>query len=459
MKKWVLLFLLCAQVAYGAETVLDKDELVTPAAGDILYIIDDPAGTPLDKKITVDNLLSIHTGDASDAHDASAISVNSATLVGTGTDAQAVFEELDNGIADHLADTSAAHAGSAISVDSTNLIGTAANVQTVLEGGAHAIPVTVATLPAFGNAGALRWVSDGDGFSCTVGGESTLVLCYDTGTAWAPMVMAAAAATPDLDQVFDSGKSIDGANSLANAARIGDGTNQWCIYRDASLGLLIVPCTAANVRQYIQTNMTGGWYDEEGAVDILSIDPDAASTLAMYTFGTAYKPKKSIYLGAESLYGDGTQCPAAPSTVTINSGAPRSTFICTDNDGSSLYGEVAMPDAWDGGTVTFAHHYVQTAADTAVLNGDIAASCRLAAATINNTWGTEIAIDDAAVTGSSALDITTSAAVTPNGTCTAGSSRMLQFRYQLDATGTTTAVATLHHLGFKIEYSVTSLSD
>ncbi|HMD81946.1 MAG TPA: hypothetical protein VKE92_11590, partial [Anaerolineales bacterium] len=135
------------------------------------------------------------------------------------------------------------------------------------------------------------------------------------------------------------------------------------------------------------------------------------------------------------------------------------TIICADNDASSIYGEVVMPDAWDGGTVTFTHRYVQTAADTGVLNGDISTACRLATSTINATWGSEVAIDDAAVTGSNAIDMTTSGAVTANGTCTAGVPRLLQFRYQLDAAGTTTAVATLHHLGFTMRYSVTSLSD
>jgi hypothetical protein len=56
-----------------------------------------------------------HIADAADAHDASAISVDSTTLVGTGTDVQASLEELDNGIADHLADAAGAHAASAIS--------------------------------------------------------------------------------------------------------------------------------------------------------------------------------------------------------------------------------------------------------------------------------------------------------------------------------------------------------
>ena len=55
-----------------------------------------------------------HTTDSSDAHAASAISADSTTLVGTGTDVQSVLEELDNGIADHLADTAGAHNATAI---------------------------------------------------------------------------------------------------------------------------------------------------------------------------------------------------------------------------------------------------------------------------------------------------------------------------------------------------------
>lgn len=43
------------------------------------------------------------------------VTADSTTLVGTGTNVQAVLEELDNGIADHLADAAAAHAASAIS--------------------------------------------------------------------------------------------------------------------------------------------------------------------------------------------------------------------------------------------------------------------------------------------------------------------------------------------------------
>lgn len=45
--------------------------------------------------------LDAHVNDASDAHDASAVSVNSATLSGTGTNVQASLEELDDLLDDH----------------------------------------------------------------------------------------------------------------------------------------------------------------------------------------------------------------------------------------------------------------------------------------------------------------------------------------------------------------------
>jgi len=160
---------------------------------------------------------------------------------------------------------------------------------------------------------------------------------------------------------------------------------------------------------------------------------------------------RQMYWGASSMSADGTQC-ANPAEATLNSGPKTYTVICTDNDASTIYGHTVMPDGWDGGTVTFELEYLQSAADTNVLNSDVAAMCRGAGETINNTWGTEIAIDDAAVSGSNIVDHTTSAAVTANGTCAAGDT--LFWRIQLDATGTTTAVATLHLMGVKATYTV-----
>lgn len=97
------------------------------AAGDEVAV----AITP--KTLTdIETAISDHLADTADAHDASAISVDSTTLVGTGTDAQAVFEELDNAIADHLADATDAHDASAISVLDTATQFTGTDVEAVL---------------------------------------------------------------------------------------------------------------------------------------------------------------------------------------------------------------------------------------------------------------------------------------------------------------------------------------
>jgi len=170
------------------------------------------------------------------------------------------------------------------------------------------------------------------------------------------------------------------------------------------------------------------------------------------TTTTAHSVLNSIRWNAAGTAGDGVYCGYA-NLVQINSGPYQYSIICQDSDSSTIYGNTVMRDGWDAGTITFELEYVQTAADTGPLNSDITCACRGPGETINNTWGTEIAIDDAAVTGSSGVDHTTSAAVTCNGTCAAGDT--LYWRWQMDAAGTTTAVATLNILGVKAEYTAT----
>jgi hypothetical protein len=258
-----------------------------------------------------------------------------------------------------------------------------------------------------------------------------------------------------LTATHAAGNEITGATS-ALPLTVGNGTQKLDIYGDASEGGVIKPVPLGDSLWRIWTNYNGCIRDMEASANVLCIDPDAASKKAMYAFQTGYYPLKSVWIGAGNLYGDGTQCPERPTAVTINSGPKIPTFICTDNNASRLTGSLLMPDDWDGGTVTLTHSYIQTAADTSALNGDAAAQCRGNGETVSSTWGTEVAIDDAAVTGSNKNDLTTSGAITPAGTCAAGD--MLYFYYELDATGTTTAVATLHHLGFRLTYSSTSLS-
>lgn len=86
MKKFlILLFILfIATASYGADTeVQDLDAISSPASGDMLYIVDDPTGTPASKHITLGNLLV----DGLIPND---ITIDSATAAGTATVATTV---------------------------------------------------------------------------------------------------------------------------------------------------------------------------------------------------------------------------------------------------------------------------------------------------------------------------------------------------------------------------------
>ena len=259
-----------------------------------------------------------------------------------------------------------------------------------------------------------------------------------------------------LNSAFLNGKEITGANSLANAVRIGDGLTPICIYIDSTSGPRIRPCTDSDVRTYIENGFTWGLFDVAGDADMFVVTPGAATKKAMYAYKPGYYPLKSVFLSAYSLQGDGTNCPARPTVVTI-SNMIYPTFICTENNSSRLKFWIPMPTNWDGGVVYFEPMYAQTAADTGSVLLDAAAACRAFGTAFNGTYGTEVNIDDASVTGSGAVDSTLSAAITPNGTCTSGSAL---FGYlDVDATtNPTTAAATLNFIGVRVFWSETSPS-
>lgn len=264
------------------------------------------------------------------------------------------------------------------------------------------------------------------------------------------------AATAGLSANFDVDPFITGATT-ATPLHIGNNvsyTTDICMGTDGTLGGVIKPCTDADTRTYIWTNKTWCLYDVENTTCIETVDPDAASTLAMYQYAVNKRPLLGAWIGAGGLSTDGTQC-VAPSEVTINSGPKLFTIICADNNSSTIYGSFQAPLNWDAGTLIFEQVVIQTAADTNAINGDVSAQCRGGAETVSNTWGTAIAMD-ASVTGSNANNAITSGAVTPAGTCAAGD--MVYFKYVVDATGTTTAMNTLHTLGFSVRYRTVSRS-
>ncbi len=262
-------------------------------------------------------------------------------------------------------------------------------------------------------------------------------------------------ASGTLDAAFDAGPTINGATS-ANPLRVGDGaldTTDVCINTDSTIGGAVRPCSPANTKTPIWTDKTHCLYDIEGASCMETFDPDA-SLPSMYTYQSGYRPWAGVWIGAGALSVDGTNC-ANPAEVTLNSGPKLFTIICADNSSSTIYGSFLSPQNWDASSLLFAQVIVQTAADTNAINGDISAQCRGAGETVSNTWGTSDAMDTS-VTGSNKNDKVFSGGVVPAGTCAAGD--MVYFKYVLDATGTTTAMGTLHVLGFNVFYKVASRS-
>lgn len=95
------------------------------------------------------------------------------------------------------------------------------------------------------------------------------------GSVQAARVSGSSGGATSLDQAFDGGKTIDGANSEANARVEGDGTRYMKYWCDATLGCVAKPSPLADTFWRIWTNMNGYIWDDESNSAFATIDPDA----------------------------------------------------------------------------------------------------------------------------------------------------------------------------------------
>ena len=258
-----------------------------------------------------------------------------------------------------------------------------------------------------------------------------------------------------LGQAATNGRMITNATT-ATPVEIGNGVQAVEVGGDATLGGFIRPKPLGDTKWDIFATFKGCIRDNNALANMFCYTPGAASPLLMYQYQENYRPLKSVFLSAWSLHGDGTNCPARPTVVTI-SNMLYPTFICTENNSSRLKFAIPMRPNWDGGVIYIKPYYAQTAADTGSVALEVAAACRAFGTAFNGAYGTEVDVDDAALAGSGAIESTMSAAITPNGTCAAG--HMLFGYIDVDATDNpTTAAATLHFIGADIFWSETSPS-
>lgn len=280
--------------------------------------------------------------------------------------------------------------------------------------------------------------------------SGTIIVTGMGTTAVASKGVGGSIAGVTLGQAATNGRVVTSATT-ATPVEIGNGTQAVEVGGDATLGGFIRPKPLGDSIWHIWTNFNGCIKDEEAVAFMLCYNPAAPTPREMMEYKVNYRPRGYFFIPAGALVGDGSNCPAAATAVTINGGPKVRTMICGSVANGDMDFGVVMPMDWDGTALVFEVSYTQTAANTSAMNSDIKAQCRGTGETPSSTWGTSANIDDAAVTGSGAEDRTLSGAVTPAGTCGAGDH--LYVRYTVDVTGTTTPEATLNFYGIGVYYS------
>lgn len=120
--------------------------------------------------------------------------------------------------------------------------------------------------------------------------------------------------TATLDTAFDNGKTIDGANSQANATQIGNGTVYWQFYCDSNDECFQRTSTPSDTNVTAATDKNIVLYDAESDGPILTIDPDAASSNAAFQFGAGF----NLLTSAEVVLRPGGDCTVAEESIVTN---------------------------------------------------------------------------------------------------------------------------------------------
>lgn len=241
-----------------------------------------------------------HIADSSDAHDASAISADSTTLVGVGTDVQAVLEELDNGIADHLADTGDAHDASAISIADAGNDFTATDVEGALDELQADNEAHVAAADPHGGyqleslydakGDIITGSADNTPAKTTVGANDTILMADSAaggGVKWVASAAPAAVGTAAVEGTADTYTRGDHVHAH-EAAHVAHDTI-WDTKGD------IVAATAADTATKLAVGANGSkltpksgdatgiaWVDDEFTVGGVLLDPSGARTIEVW---------------------------------------------------------------------------------------------------------------------------------------------------------------------------------
>lgn len=254
-----------------------------------------------------------------------------------------------------------------------------------------------------------------------------------------------------LDQAYDKGKIVDGANSSANAVIIGDGTDAMRIYVGTN------GPTVECVLDYAGTPADCDLRFDVASSKSFKLFLDGTQSLTIsdtgtVTLGSLLQETHVLEVPAGMATLDGAQC-TQNTTVTLGSTVYPATVTCTDNDAATIQFEYRSSPQWDAGTIVIEIDAHKDSADVdGAINIDWSAHCTGDGdAHGAGSFGTEVAMDFDPSSDAADDQITAaSAAITPSGTCVAGD--RVQVQGQVDATGTAaTAPEDLHIVSFIVK--------
>ena len=281
-----------------------------------------------------------------------------------------------------------------------------------------------AKMVAWGTAvpGAVAGYATGCLFIHTDGAAATAVYVNEGTATSASFVAAITSASITLDSAFDAGKIINGADSLANAVQIGDGTDAILLYRlganacriDTGSGSALTLAPAGNLTlapaggttaitgaATISTtlNVTGALTAGSLALGSLAIDAVVAATADT----------------ALSLDGQGTGGVALGTTSTGNVALMRNTTLAASRTltlagvaGSNIFVMTAGDAVLSDGSLTITDN--DNAAALVITNDTITSGSLATLASTSLTTGKGISVTADAVTSGSLVYLETSAA-------------------------------------------------
>lgn len=151
-----------------------------------------------------------------------------------------------------------------------------------------------------------------------------------------------------LDSMFDGGKEIDGANSLANAVRIGNGTDYWAIFRDPTTGLHF-DCVVSGVQNdcnYIRKLGSGKYWEVQNSSgsSLLKID---GTTGAMTNFIINTESAGNNFTMQEEAWWDVAACQNTAAALVWNVPTANSPAPTCDTGSNTQKGYAAFDDTTD----------------------------------------------------------------------------------------------------------------